>query len=510
MSLVWHMVRKDLRRLGWPLGAWLALILAQTLLVVSDPGTMRVNVTAYEGFSYFTTTWGVIIGAVGFILAAWLVMEDSLVGTQAFWRTRPIHGARLLAAKSLGAVVMFGVFPVAVLTPVWLACGFSIGEWAWSASDLVVQNAIISLAAFALACVTATSGQFLVRWVGAAVLLSTYFSYVQGAFSQANGETGMGVMESRFWLLVALLFLSPLAMLLHQFLTRRTGRSAAILGVGLLLMLPVKWMWNWDISPLVLKFASRNQAQAATVDPEVKFEVKNTWAGEITGVPAGAYLRLDSARGTFWLKDRTESEVRFKIVAGRLEGPPSQAVWVAAGLSAPSAEPRTWAIESSWRPNWDRAQAELHASLMRGRLLGELPLRLGAELQTGSSLTQIAAIERVDGKVIVLLRERDAWPSPKVGMYSNRYNSSLRNTRPAADGFVLLNRARAFAQLPEVTDIGTAQANSVMVGRRELILTPPTRLVDGKEQEVPGWEEGAVIVKVRFVPDHPLVRIITH
>lgn len=522
MSLIWHMVGKDLRRLGWPVGLWLALILAHTLLVLGNLGSGKAILPAYEGLSYFVATWGVVVGSVGFILAAWLVMDDSLVSTQAFWRTRPIHGARLLAAKALAAFVMFSLLPVVVLTPVWLWCGFSAGEWAWSALDLMLQNALISAAAFALASVTATSGQFLVRWMGAVILLPVYTGYGLGLFAGPAGEINEGVHETRFWLVLALLLLTPLAMMVHQFLTRRARRSALIFCAGLLLLIPVKFGWSWDLSPLLFKFARRNIPAAMAADPQVKFEVKESqplpinaawsnvrWSGEITGAPAGAYLRLDSAGAVNWRKDQTQSPVSFRVVAGRLEGPPVQAVRAVAGLPAQAAEPRVWSIESRQPVDGGRLQADLYASLMRGRLLGELPLRVGAELRAGSSFTRITSIERVEDRVVVALEERDAWPSLQVGLHSNRNLPALRNTRPSADAFIVLDRSRDYGQQPAMRDIGTIQANSLMVGRRELTITPPTRMVDGVEQEVPGWEETAVIAKVRFTPDHPLVRSIT-
>jgi hypothetical protein len=525
MSLIWHIVRKDLRRLSGPLGLWLALLLAHTLLVIGNSGSRNVILPAYEGFSYFASTWGVIIAAVGFILAAWLVMEDSLVSTQASWRTRPIQGARLLAAKCLGSFLMFSLLPVVVLSPVWLWCGFSAGEWAWSAADVMLQNTLISAAAMALASVTATSGQFLVRGMGAAVLLPVYMGYVLGAFARPTGEISLGVLETRTSLVLALLLVSPLAMLGHQFLTRRTGRSVAIFGLGLLLMLFVRFAWGWDVSRQVLKLDVGREARAIAADPDVQFirgglffssdtsefQANHVrWNGTITGVPAGTYVRLDSARGVRLLPDKSLAEVRFSVVAGRVLTPPEQAVRMVAGLKAEPATPASWVIEKNDPSEASGlAQAKLNASLMRGRVLGELPLRIGAEVRVGSSFTRITGMGRVDDRVVVQLQERDAWPTLQVGTYSNSGLGFRRNIRPAADGFVLLDRAHAFDQLPTVREMGTIQANSLMVGRRELIITPPTRKVDGAEQEIPDWEESAVIIKVRFVPDQPFVRLIT-
>jgi hypothetical protein len=388
----------------------------------------------------------------------------------------------------------------------------------------MLQNALISAAAFALASVTATSGQFLVRWMGAVILVPVYTGYGLGLFASRKDEISVGVYETRFWLVLALLLLTPLVMMVHQFLTRRTRRSALIFCAGLLLLIPVKLGWNWDLSPLLLRFASRNIPNAMAADPQVKFVanglvvtadgqdpalVNYRWNGVITGVSAGEYVRLKSAQGDSLTQDNASRRaVRFQFTAGRQDAPPERSVRAVAGLPVPETLPQSWVIESS-KAEPGLFQVTLHASLMRGRVLGEMPLRVGAEVRAGSSFTRITSIERVEDRVVVSLEERDAWPSFKVGLYSNRNNPSLRNTRPSADAFVLLDRSRTYEQLPVMRDIGTVQANSLLVGRRELTITPPTRTVDGVEQEVPGWEETAVIVKARFMPDHLLVRILT-
>ncbi len=527
MSLVWHIVRKDIQRLWLPLGLWLALVLAQTLLAVHSMGLVQVTVSSYEGLSYFVATWGVILGVVGFVLAAWLVMEDNLVSTQAGWRTRPINGARLLAAKSLGALLMFSVLPAAVLTPVWLGCGFSAGEWAGAAGALMLRSGLISAAAFALAGITETSGQFLLRAIGAAVLLPLFVGYVSGAFARPGGDTPVGVAESRSWLLLAIGLLTPLVMLGHQFLTRRTLRTVAIFGAGVVLMLGVKFAWVWDFSSPGSGPGSDQQAAAAAADPEVKFRVteqtessadaeKNgdasfqaRWSGVMAGAPAGSFLRLDSARGLRRRADQSLATVGFKVTAGRQTTPPESAVRVAAGLPGLAEEPATWAIESDQTDPRGLFQVRLTASLLRGRVLGELPLRPGAELHTGSSLTRIVSIERTESGLVVQLEECDAWFAWLAGMDPEGPDSAWRNSRRVADGFVLLNPAHTYVQSPAVAVIGTIRVNSLQVYRRELTVTPPTTTVAGVAQETPGWEEGLVIMKVRFSPDHPLTRLIS-
>ncbi|MDI1251140.1 MAG: hypothetical protein PSV13_19920 [Lacunisphaera sp.] len=529
MSLIWHIVQKDFRRLWLPLTLWLVLLLAHTALLAmkADPNA---SAASYEGLYYFANTCGVIVAAVGFILAAWIVMEDSLVDTSAFWVTRPISGARLLAAKALGAFLLLSVLPALVLTPVWLGCGFSFREIWLSAVDLALLQGVLSVLAFMLAGLTATSGQFLVRAIGAVIILPVYLTYVLGRFTGAKTGISDGVVESRNWLVLALFVLTPVALIAHQFLTRRTLRSAALGAVSLLLMLAVALAWPWDFSPQFLRFAQRNmlipdprnqqvvlQIECLTgpaVPPIGSWRIKRVDVG--AGVPAGTFVRVDSIEGRWGKAGEPESAEPFKVDYRRPGRISPQVVRQLVGLPLPADTPVNPLIggeEAIAPPAWARTggltlQGEISAALMQGRVLGELPLRVGAELRVGSSFTRVISIEQVDGRMLVRLEERDAWPALALGYYSRSKVSVLHKTRPAEDAFVLLNRPLAHDQILGVTDIGTVRINSIMVGQRQLSVTPPTREVDGLAEVIPGWADGAVIAKVRFLPGHNFVRTV--
>lgn len=529
MRLIWHIVRKDFRRLWLPLTLWLVLLLAHTALLAMKVGP-DASTTAYEGLHYLANTCSVIVAVVGFILAAWIVMEDSLVDTSAFWVTRPISGARLLAAKGLAAFLLLSVLPALVLTPVWLVCGFSFREIWLSAVDLALLQALLSALAFMLAGLTATSGQFLVRAIGAAIILPVYLTYVLGRFAGSKTGISDGVVGSRFWLVLALIIVTPAVLIAHQFLTRRTLRSAAMGGTSLLLMLVVALAWPWDFSPQFLRFAQRNRRTPDPRDQQVELKIEcltgpsvppiGLWRikrAEVgTAVPAGTYVRVDAIEGRWWKAGDPASAHPFKVDYRRPGRISPQTVRQLLGLPLPAdtpANPLIGGEESIAPPAWARTggltmQGEISAALMQGRVLGELPLRVGAELRVGASLTRVLGIEQVDGRVRVRLEERDAWPALALGYYSRSKVSVLHKTRPGEDAFVLLNRPLAHDQMLAATDIGTVRINSIMVGQRQLSITPPTREVNGRAEVIPGWADGAVIAKVRFLPKHIFTRAV--
>ncbi|MEJ1973156.1 MAG: ABC transporter ATP-binding protein [Lacunisphaera sp.] len=504
MNLIWHIVRKDLRRLRWPLLLWLLLPLVQWTLLATTSRT-AMNPTAFDGMVTMSATWAGLTWVVGLILAAWLVMEDGLVSTQAFWRTRPINGARLLAAKTLGAILMFSVLPALLMVPIWLAGGFSARELGLAVLEIALKQAIFTVAAFALACVTETAGQFLVRLIGAALLGPLALAYCAGIFDGTLGYDGNGLAETRYRLVLGVGVLTPLAMAVYQYLTRRQLRSCVLLGAGVALMFALRFGWQWDLTPWFRKFpteaAARNQEitfthEALAFEPVPKKLGKLSLRGTVSGVSPGAYVSFHSVRG--WWSDGADFRPGAKF-SKETSLPLESATRQAAGGNAPVAAPMMWTAfgfereETLARANSDRYQIAVTADLMRGRVVGELPLRKGAVLQTGSSRIRIIDLERDEGRLTIWLQERVGWPP-----WSAR----------AQDGFLLLNPAVTAEAVFLKSSAGRAvEFNAISLGQRQLMIDVPMHEVNGRIVEVPGWEETARLVQVHFTPELRFTRI---
>ena len=128
MNLIWHIFKKDLRRLG-PVFVLLAAVLffkAEFLGIASDAHTRSnlfqeavylKNPVALNGVRaievimhidlgsrmknlmlWFSCVWDFIF----LIMLVFLVLlDDPTLGEKAFWRTRPIEGWQMLAAKAI-------------------------------------------------------------------------------------------------------------------------------------------------------------------------------------------------------------------------------------------------------------------------------------------------------------------------------------------------------------------------------------------------------------------------
>lgn len=170
MNLIAHIVRKDLRRLAVPLGAWLAFIIGKAAALVAYAGGDLPWPGEWLGTALAYANW--LEAAVGMVLATWLVFEDSPCDPKTFWMTRPLSGRRLLAAKLVGAALTLVVLPVLLLLPVWLAAGFGPREIALAAASWAALQGALTLISLALAAVSANASQMIVGLVGFTLLLA--------------------------------------------------------------------------------------------------------------------------------------------------------------------------------------------------------------------------------------------------------------------------------------------------------------------------------------------------
>jgi len=236
MNLTWHIFRKDLRRLKLPMALWLTTIVVRLLVqavVCGLFGHPRLEWIGYVGDGPWTLVRDALDLVVVYLLAGWLVFEDSLRDRDAFWLTRPISGGRLLGAKLLAMGLLLVAAPVVLHVPWWLACGFHAGDLATAAG---VKASILLFVMLTSACCAALTDGFprYLLWsfggVACFAILETAVGWVIGI----GGVTGSsaGIYVTRMEMSLIGLGLIALAVLCHQYLTRRVWRSIVLLVVA--------------------------------------------------------------------------------------------------------------------------------------------------------------------------------------------------------------------------------------------------------------------------------------
>ena len=225
MNLTWHIVKKDLRALKWPLLLWLLLIVTKLGI-----GVALLNAEGSEGLEWFAKMDALAKGLtafefISFVLVAALIQEDLLVGTTAFWMTRPISGARLLRAKLLSIGLVFGFMPVLVTLPWWLGCGYGPREIAWAVAETVAAQAIAVLLGLLWAVVTDGFARFLMWTLVMLFAIPTLTGTLAYYLTRGQPSPTSDLVTTRVTVGFILAVLGIAVVVVHQFLTRRMVRS---------------------------------------------------------------------------------------------------------------------------------------------------------------------------------------------------------------------------------------------------------------------------------------------
>lgn len=252
MKLIWHIIRKDIRREQWGLLLWAMLFVGQMGIgvVVRRP----VAFDPEDGMRWQLASIGLVwlqMG-MGYVLVARLVQADALVGTSGFWPTRPISPLRLFVAKALGALLLFGLLPVVVLVPWWLYCNFGWREIFWTGVETLGWQLLMIGPAFLVAALTDDLGRVLLWTLLLVIGLLSWVVLLQASFGRmagvvAPGAIAPGILFTKFWLSAVVLVAGGFAIAAHHYLTRRFVRSVVLVACCLGLMAAVgQWgRWNW-------------------------------------------------------------------------------------------------------------------------------------------------------------------------------------------------------------------------------------------------------------------------
>ena len=310
MKLLWHIIKKDIVREGWVLALWALLFLAQAgvgaTVLWGDGADM--NWIPKAQFGSMALIW--LQMGMGFVLVTRWVHADSLLSTREFWMTRPMAGARLLGAKVAGVILVFGLGPVALLLPWWLACGLGTEDIAWVAGQTLAWQMVMILPALLISVVTDDLGRVLLGALVLVLAVAVWGSMWQ-ALPAAKSKAAAGVIETRVWLAAAIAVGGIIWIVVRQFLARRLTSSLvmAVVCVGLVTAVAQLWPWDWTTSV-------NSAGPVASAKAELSFLRATTWRTErgnapaivevswkVSGLPEGLAARAENAAITWRWND---------------------------------------------------------------------------------------------------------------------------------------------------------------------------------------------------------------
>jgi hypothetical protein len=421
MKLLGHLVRADVRRFRMLLAGWVLIEIADTVftgvqpLLTGDPRTS--TAMGLLAMVLFFTRW---LGMV--VIVALVVQTHPLVGSDAFWMTRPIPPRALFASKvfllattflavpALCEVVLMAAFRVPAAEVVLVAIQTMLFQSLWVAIVMALAAITRNLARFVLVAGAVLVSLILLMSIGIAV---TMRELLEGPrLHEVTDRVVSGPAEDVAMLL--LLIAAVAVPIVIQYATRSTRFSAGAGVVALAGAFLIVWIWPWEGQALpVPEWAGRESALGViAASPTGEFRPHERWDNwnrpedwqvghaqlRLRGVEEGwlatarladSTMQVDGGATLRTLGNGYSSTVPFELVddfpnrvvmrhvlgVGRVAGV-SQGVWIAEGVPAivvSQADFRKYSAASG------TYRGRFLLDLERVEIAATLPLQVGAE-----------------------------------------------------------------------------------------------------------------------------------
>jgi hypothetical protein len=551
MKLLGHLVAADFRRFRAPIGAWVAVAIAglvlQAVLPSVDPSPDRARAVGLAATLLMFADYLLILA-----LVASVVQTDSLVGSEAFWMTRPIRRGVLLASK----LVMLG----GVLVGVRVA-GEIVHMAAYDvpAADIVAGAAQVALlrtlgvlAVMTVAAVTPNIARFALV-CGVVLLAGAVTTAASGVVADPMARYGIRVYEPgealasiarervHMRLVAAVMAGVPaaIAVLAVQYRWRMLGRTVMALIAAVALVACVGSVRVWPApSTHVSAPAWTNQPEAARLEggstsialkPLRYGREEPGWSlgwtrASVAGVPRGWIATARLARATLQFStsgldspghasdrvlpfaDRHTEEASVPATLRDVLGVRRYGVASNGFVGSPEALIALVARTADISPHHGEPvdyMGEFVLTLTRVDVAAVLPIEVGATFTDGAHRFRVDVLQPVDEGLRMFVR------TSNVRTIFNRspepvYYFFLRNRRlsEASEAHVYRNRVVLRPRFP--------RASALEVSTSEVFFARMARWPNaGQWQLDDAWMKDAELVVVRTVADGMLARTLT-
>ncbi len=275
MNLTFHIFKKDLRYLRWFLVGWLGLT-AFGWLILGAGMTSMARDTRF--FQYLQYSWSLVLPLnfllMGLIIARF-VQEDSTVGTTSSWITRPISRIQLLKEKFLFLALVFILAPVVLDLACLRLFGFTFEEMGLALPQLLLWQLVLSLSLMAIASVSRDLARAALTGIMLAVsiyLVTTLLIFIQRTFFPKWHPVKPAELTSMVLVVLVFLFLAPLLLIIHQYLTRKVGRSIVVGSIFMVLAMASMNFWKWNIMGESETWASKDKIDPASIQLSIDYQ----------------------------------------------------------------------------------------------------------------------------------------------------------------------------------------------------------------------------------------------
>lgn len=502
MRLLWQIIRKDLARLAVPMSLWVLFVVGTTV----GFGLWQAPVSSeignwIEGVNGGGIAMVLLQSTVGTLLAAVLLLEDRPGATTAFWLTRPMSGTRMLVAKISGGVISVAVIPAMALALCWAGFGFSLRETMWAAGEHLVWQIMLVVPALAVMALGGGLGRFAL--VALATWLVVLFTVIAIDAPSVRFLLHPQWVSTRGATMIGVLALGSVLALITSYRRHRVLPSV-VWGVTLTLLIVLRTatgetMTGDRVQPSPELGGVRWERVSGEGGTQVVtlltpgLDAAGRWlaplAAKVQATPAGKTYELE--RASAW------AEVAARRLVGMEQGSGPLAWSLALGSE----------LAGQLREKPTMGAGEVRLAKMQARVLWEMPLRVEAVGRSGSAYSRILSLGWADNfaRRRIVLQERDARLAIDEGVGLNLGERGMRRRDDArVDTFLLVNRARGYARVLGLQELGTARMNSLLLTARALEIEPAAAIGPALN----AWEEGAVLIKVRFITTAAAVQVL--
>jgi hypothetical protein len=302
--MIFHLFRTDLRRTGVLFTAWLMLVGLQAGLIATTahPGDQMMGL-AYLTLSLLVPFFQLLVLIV---LIPQIVQEEPLVGTTAFWFTRPIRRVTLLQSKVLFAAVLI-VLPLLAELALMIVNGVTAHDLALAVPEIILAEASAITVIAVIAALTPNFGRFAAAgaiFLVVSILFGLLLGWLRIISQTETLASDFNLLKSRQVANQILILLGGGAVLLNQYLTRKTVRSIIAACVIALLSLTISGFWPWNflvpnpppaglgpVNPAAIKLSLSNASSRDMLSLRLMATPLKDLDGflELSGLPPGVF-----------------------------------------------------------------------------------------------------------------------------------------------------------------------------------------------------------------------------
>jgi hypothetical protein len=555
VKLLLHLLAGDVRRFRLMIGLWLAVAAASTVLEGVRP------MFASEAFA--TNPIGVAGDLVwlakvlfGFVLIPLIVQTHPLVGSDAFWMTRPIPPRALLASKLVLLAAVIVLVPVACEVALMTAYKVPPRTVAAVAVQTALWQAGYLAVVMAMAALTRNLARFALLFGGVLLALAvTVVISVTIAMASMDDAAAVSVLTLSAGsppptledptpgiVFLVVVVSAGLALLMVQYATRSARRSVPVGAAGLVAAWVISSMWPWPLLQprlFVPDWAAAESALKLSADPQsVAYDTGDLWTMRKRIWRIGrAHIRLEGIQPG-WLPSvgvtgavlELNPDVHLSspgfahavaVPIGRENRPPLRGVVQAAlevGRLAiqDSSDPERAVVLlireadfSRYAPGTGAYRGRAVVKLTREEVVATLPVQAGATFQDGAYRVVVDEVRVAPESLGIRARISDARtafdrrPTPMYAFYLRNQQRS----EAVGSSVVWLQQNTLLTRLLPGLSFGSSSSSSGFSAAEQFIRFPPGYASEKDRLDIDdAWIAGAEIVIVRATAEGSVSR----